>query len=156
MRTGIVLAILLGYDLDIDLWPSGQRATIVMTYFYYKIKVKCQDLGHCPAKLLKCFRFVQNVFAFFLSIQFIRILLDYHILLPYCRVPVRQGLQQTRPGLRAATRHQVKDPMILTIWAMTAYTKSKKETNHTFDSLFTTFQGFSAPRFYRCFMYSVS
>ncbi len=26
----------------------------------------------------------------------------------YCRVPARWGLQQTHPGLRAATRHRVK------------------------------------------------
>ncbi len=36
----------------------------MMTYFHYKVKVKGHDLGHYPAKLLKHFRFVQNVFTF--------------------------------------------------------------------------------------------
>ena len=31
-----------------------------------KVKVKGHDLGHYPAKLLKRFRFSQNVFTFFL------------------------------------------------------------------------------------------
>ncbi len=30
----------------------------------------------------------------------------------FCRVPARWGLQQTHPGLRAATRHGVRDPHI--------------------------------------------
>ncbi len=30
----------------------------------------------------------------------------------YCRVPARWGLQQTHPGLRAATRHGVRDPLV--------------------------------------------
>ncbi len=28
----------------------------------------------------------------------------------YCHVPARWGLQQTHPGLRAATRHGARDP----------------------------------------------
>ncbi len=28
----------------------------------------------------------------------------------YCRLPARWGLQQTHPGLRAATRHGARDP----------------------------------------------
>ncbi len=43
------------YDLDLN------------TYFYHKVKVKGQDLDHYPAKLLKHYRFVQNVFTFFLA-----------------------------------------------------------------------------------------
>ena len=39
------------YDLDLN--------------FYFKVKVKGQDLGHYPAKLLKHFWFAQNVFTFF-------------------------------------------------------------------------------------------
>ncbi len=47
----------------------------------------------------------------------------------YCRVPARWGLQQTHPGLRAATRHGVRDP--LTILAMTTYKNlKKKQTVH--------------------------
>ncbi len=30
----------------------------------------------------------------------------------YCRVPARWGLQQTHPGLRAATTHGVRDPLV--------------------------------------------
>ncbi len=30
----------------------------------------------------------------------------------YCRVPARGGLQQTHPGLRAATRHEVRDSLV--------------------------------------------
>ncbi len=30
----------------------------------------------------------------------------------YCRVPTRWGLQQTHPGLRAATRHGARDPLV--------------------------------------------
>ena len=30
----------------------------------------------------------------------------------YCCVPARWGLQQTHPGLRAATRHGVRDPLV--------------------------------------------
>ncbi len=30
----------------------------------------------------------------------------------YCCVPARWGLQQTHPGLRAATRHRVRDPLV--------------------------------------------
>ncbi len=30
----------------------------------------------------------------------------------YCRVPAGWGLQQTHPGLRAATRHGVRDPLV--------------------------------------------
>ncbi len=37
----------------------------------------------------------------------------------YCRVPERWGLQQTHPGLRAATRHRVRDPTL----AITTYKK---------------------------------
>ncbi len=44
------------------------------------------------------------------------------ILLIYCRVPERWGLQQTHPGLRAATRHGVRD--------------FKKKTNRSFDPPF--------------------
>ncbi len=30
----------------------------------------------------------------------------------YCRMPARWGLQQTHPGLRAATRHGARDPLV--------------------------------------------
>ena len=30
----------------------------------------------------------------------------------YCRVPARWGLLQTHPGLRAATRHGIRDPLV--------------------------------------------
>ncbi len=59
----------LTFDLDLDM----ELEHIVMTYLYYKNKVKCQGLGHYPAKLLKRFTFVQNIFTFFyvpLSILF--------------------------------------------------------------------------------------
>ena len=42
-----------------------------MTYFYYKVKVKGQDLGHYLAKLLKRFQFSQNVLTF-LSVKRLR------------------------------------------------------------------------------------
>ncbi len=40
----------------------------------------------------------------------------------YCHVPARWGLQQTHPGLRAVTRHCLRDP--LTILAITTYKKN--------------------------------
>ena len=30
----------------------------------------------------------------------------------YCRMPARWGLQQTHPGLQAATRHGARDPLV--------------------------------------------
>ncbi len=54
-----------GNDLDIDLWPWSWYG--MSAHFYHKIKAKGQDLDHYPAKLLKRFRFVQNVFTFFYS-----------------------------------------------------------------------------------------
>ncbi len=54
---------MLTFHLNLDV-PKGQRSTIVMTYFHYKVRVKGYDLGHYPAKLLKHFRFSQNVFTF--------------------------------------------------------------------------------------------
>ncbi len=39
----------------------------MMTFCYYNVKVKGQDLGHCHAKLLKRFLFSQNVFTFLLG-----------------------------------------------------------------------------------------
>ncbi len=36
-----------------------------VSLFHIKVKVKGKDLGHYPAKLLKRFRFSQNVFTFF-------------------------------------------------------------------------------------------
>ena len=57
---------MLTFDLDLDkdiyVMNLGERSTIVMTYFYYKVKVKGQDLGHYPAKTFpvcaKCFHFL--------------------------------------------------------------------------------------------------
>ena len=74
------MTLMLTFDLDLDMeqghiqdlgaWYLGQRLTIVMTYFDYKVEVKGQDLGHYPAKLLERFRFAQNVFNFYnLSIK---------------------------------------------------------------------------------------
>ena len=40
-------------------------------------------------------------------------LLAYHSCsCSYCRVPARCGLQDTLPGLRAATRHRARDPLV--------------------------------------------
>ncbi len=55
----------------------------------------------------------------------------------YSRVPARQGLQQTRPGLQAATRHGVRDPLVRSSLALTTYKNFKKKTDRTFDPLFT-------------------
>ncbi len=47
----------------------------------------------------------------------------------YCRVPARWGLQQTHPGLRAATRQGVRDPLVhsqVDYLAITTYKKFKK------------------------------
>ncbi len=88
VRTRSVSTLCLSNEVKYDLWPwpqyemrtqgsqmltqiievigySGQRSTMLMTYFYHKVKVKGQDLDHYPPKLLKHFRFVQNVFTFF-------------------------------------------------------------------------------------------
>ncbi len=45
-----------------------------MTYFYYKVKVKGQDLGHYLAKLLKRFRFSQNVFTLLTALDGVKTL----------------------------------------------------------------------------------
>ncbi len=39
------------------------------------------------------------------------------VCLSYCRVPARWRLQQTHPGLRAATRHGVRDNYLYNILA---------------------------------------
>ena len=69
VKTRNVLTILLCNDLDVDLWPWPWYGT--RTYFYHKVKVRGQDLDHYPAKLLKHYRFVQNVFTFFLIHYFL-------------------------------------------------------------------------------------
>ena len=38
--------------------------------------------------------------------------ISVHLAFIYCRVPARWGLQQTHPGLRTATRHGVRDPLV--------------------------------------------
>ena len=55
-----------GQDIYVLLPLRMSLMHIMMTYFYYKVKVKGQDLDHCPAKLIKRYRFTQNVFTFFL------------------------------------------------------------------------------------------
>ncbi len=50
----------MGFDLDLDM----ERGHTLITYFYYKVKVRGQHLGHYPAKLLKRFQFSQNVLTF--------------------------------------------------------------------------------------------
>ena len=57
---------MLTFDLDLIM----EQGHIVMTYFQYKVKVKGHDLGHYPAKLLKRFRFSQNVFTFLHATHF--------------------------------------------------------------------------------------
>ena len=71
------MSLMLTFDLDLDMeqghiyslevWYSGQRSSVMMTYFYNEVKVKGHDLGHYPAKLLKHCTFLQNVFAFFIT-----------------------------------------------------------------------------------------
>ena len=69
VQTRNVLTILQCNDLSIDLWPWPWY---IMSYFYHKVKVKGQDLGHYPAKLLKhCCTLVQNVFAFLVWIFYV-------------------------------------------------------------------------------------
>ena len=60
--TGNVLTILLGNELNCDLWPWPLQG---------------QDLGPNPAKFLKHFQFAQNVFTFLMSI--IMILLFFKV-----------------------------------------------------------------------------
>ena len=55
----------------------------------------------------------------------------YHKSWIYCHMPARWALQQTHPGLRAATRHGVRD------FSNKYLEKFSKETDRTFDPLFT-------------------
>ncbi len=53
--------------------------------------------------------------------------------LAYCHVPARWGLQQTHPGLRAAKRHGVRDPLVRSLTlSLEGYSKqeSKQKTQY--------------------------
>ncbi len=83
VRTRSVYTFCVGNEVKYDLWPWPQYEMrsqgspmltqimcALLTYvslFHIKVKVKCHHQGHYPAKLLKCFQIVQNVFAFFLA-----------------------------------------------------------------------------------------
>ncbi len=70
LQFSCVMTFIWTFDLDLDM-KQGLicHECILMTNFYYKVKVKGQDLDHYPAKLLKHYRFVQNVFTFFMLKQ---------------------------------------------------------------------------------------